>query len=43
MSEHPEQQHDIEELKSKFLNREFEERKFDIIADETVEYAITCG
>jgi|TARA_B100000519_G_scaffold193125_1_gene195330 hypothetical protein len=43
LSEQPEQQHDIEELKSKFLNREFEERKFDIIADETVEYAITCG
>ena len=38
-----EKEQDIEELKEKYLNREFEERKFEIIADEAVEYAIACG
>ena len=38
-----EQEQDIEELKTRVLNREFEERKFKILPEETVEYAITCG
>ena len=37
------QEHDIDDLRERFLNREFEERTFEIIPEETVEYAITCG
>ena len=34
---------DIEELKTKFLNQEFDEQTYSVTADALVEYARACG
>ncbi|MCB1646878.1 MAG: MaoC family dehydratase N-terminal domain-containing protein [Pseudomonadales bacterium] len=34
---------DIEETREKFLNRDFDEKTFDIPAEVTIEYARLCG
>jgi len=37
------EQKDIEDLRKKFLNRDFDEKEFEISAEKTISYARLCG
>ena len=37
------EQKDIEDLRERFLNRDFDEKEFEISAEKTISYARLCG